>query len=186
MIREIIFSLWFMLPAACANVAPIIAAKLPGLRRWRTPIDFNRQYRGVAIFGPHKTWRGIVTGMVVATVVLWMQQFLVIDSGWLQNNTIHYLNYETVSIFILGPLLALGALGGDALESMLKRRRGIPSGKSWLPFDQLDYIIGAIIVTLPIVLLPWRLYAWMVVIWFGIHLLTSYVGWRLHLKDAPI
>jgi hypothetical protein len=87
---------------------------------------------------------------------------------------------------LLGTALGFGALLGDALESMAKRQRGIRSGKSWLFFDQLDYIIGAILLSLPFVVVSLIDYVLMLVLWFGMHLLFSVIGWKLRLKDAPI
>jgi CDP-diglyceride synthetase len=34
---------------------------------------------------------------------------------------------------------------GDAVKSFFKRRLGITPGKSWFPFDQLDFVLGAIL-----------------------------------------
>jgi CDP-2,3-bis-(O-geranylgeranyl)-sn-glycerol synthase len=185
MLHDIAFALWFMLPAACANTAPILAAAVPFLKTWDAPMDFGKSWRGQRIFGSHKTWRGLLSGIIVATLVLWLEKQSIIHYGWaLPMNT--YLDYTTVPVWLVGPLFAIGALGGDAAKSFLKRRRGIESGKRWFPFDQLDYIIGAILVSLPFVIFPVSVYIWMLVLWFGVHILATYVGWRLKLKDSPI
>ena len=44
-----------------------------------------------------------------------------------------------------------GALGGDALKSLIKRRCGIPPGKPWVPADQLDFVVGGLVALLPFV-----------------------------------
>jgi CDP-2,3-bis-(O-geranylgeranyl)-sn-glycerol synthase len=184
-LHDIAFALWFMLPAAYANGAPIFASRLPGLRNWNTRLDFGKNYRGAPIFGPHKTWRGLVSGMVVATLVLWLEQLAATSGGWTQAFT-GGLDYASFPTLIMGPLLGLGALGGDAVESFFKRRHGTEAGQSWFPYDQLDYIIGALLVSLPFVILTLRQYVFIIVIWFGLHLAATYVGWRLGLKDQPI
>src|SRR5206468_5773804 len=94
--------------------------------------------------------------------------------------------YMVRSVWLMGPLFGIGALGGDAVESFYKRRRGVPSGKKWLPFDQLDYIAGTLLITLPVVLLTITQYVLIILVWFGMHLLGTYIGWRLGLKDEPI
>jgi CDP-2,3-bis-(O-geranylgeranyl)-sn-glycerol synthase len=182
--KDITFALWFLLPAAIANVTPILAAHLPLLQTWNAPLDGGHQYKGKDIFGKHKTWRGIITGTLAALVVFALQQHAYDTYTWAKTISAG-VNYTTLP-FLLGPLLGIGALGGDAAKSFFKRRLGIEAGKTWFPFDQLDYIFGAILVSLPFVVLPVRFYLWMLVLWFIVHLAASYVGWLLHLKDEPI
>lgn len=182
---DIFLATWFLLPAAAANVTPILAVKLLWLKKWSTPLDFGKQYKGKEIFGTHKTWRGMVSGMIVAAMVFLLQQILVGQNVWLQDVT-SVVPYDEWYAVLLGPLLGFGALGGDAVESFFKRQKGIASGRAWVPFDQLDYIIGAIIVALPFVRFSLGVYVWMIVIWFIVHVVASYVGWLLRLKERPI
>ncbi len=42
--------------------------------------------------------------------------------------------------------IGLGAVLGDIFESFIKRRLGIERGKDWYPYDNIDYITGAIVV----------------------------------------
>lgn len=184
MLKDITFALWFVLPAAVANVTPIFAAHLPILKNWNAPVDGGRQYKGKDLFGEHKTWRGIITGVLAAALVFALQQHAYETYEWARTVS-SGVEYAALPL-VLGPLFGLGALGGDAAKSFLKRRRNIEAGKTWFPFDQLDYILGAILISLPFVVLPLRYYAWMLLIWFLIHLVASYIGWLLHLKDDPI
>jgi CDP-2,3-bis-(O-geranylgeranyl)-sn-glycerol synthase len=87
---------------------------------------------------------------------------------------------------VLGGLLGFGALTGDAVESFIKRQLKINSGQSWFPFDQLDYIFGGILLSSLLVQLAWYVYAWVIVLYFGIHLLTVYVFYKLGVRDKPI
>jgi len=185
MIQDILFAIWFLLPAAFANVIPILVAPIPFLKKFNAPIDGGKKWRGHDLLGPHKTWRGIIAGIIIATITLWAQQLLAMHYGWA-----HYaaggVDYAHLPIFILGPLFAIGALGGDAVESFFKRQRGIKSGGKWVPFDQLDYIIGSVIVSLFVVILSPLQYLWIFIIWFLMHLISSYVGYLLGLKKDPI
>ena len=185
MLHDILFAFWFLLPAAIANIAPVLVSPIPLLRNWNAPIDGGRQFKGKDVFGPHKTWRGLVAGILLATVTLWLQQLAYKHTDW-ANVFSGGVNYEILPLFLLGPLFGIGALGGDVIESFFKRRCGIKSGKAWVPFDQIDYIIGAIVVSLPFVIATFVQYAWMIGIWFVMHLLFSYVGWLLGLKKQPI
>lgn len=185
MIHDLLFAFWFMLPAFVANGAPLLAARIPGIERWNARMDFSKRFHGRPLLGSHKTWRGLVSGMVAATIVLWLQQLAVSSFGWTDAFTggIKYMELPTL---LLGPLFGLGALGGDAVESFFKRRHGTKSGASWVPFDQIDYIIGAVLVSLPFMILTVRQYVLIFVIWFLMHLLGTYVGWRIGLKDRPV
>jgi len=185
MLQDILFAIWFLLPAAAANMIPIFAAAIPALKKYDAPIDGGKTWRGHELLGPHKTWRGIIFGIIIATFVLWVQQLLAANFVWTQFVT-DGVDYATLPVLILGPLFAIGALGGDAIESFFKRQRNIKSGGSWVPFDQLDYIIGSVLVSLFFVILTPAQYVWIFIIWFVMHLLASYIGYRLGLKKDPI
>jgi CDP-2,3-bis-(O-geranylgeranyl)-sn-glycerol synthase len=36
-------------------------------------------------------------------------------------------------------------MSGDALKSLVKRRVGIAPGAPWIPWDQLDFALGALV-----------------------------------------
>jgi CDP-2,3-bis-(O-geranylgeranyl)-sn-glycerol synthase len=185
MLQDVLFAIWFLLPAAAANVIPIFAAAMPALKKYDAPIDGGKKWRGHEVLGSHKTWRGIITGIIIATLVLWAQQLLATNFTWTKFVT-DGVDYAALPVLILGPLFAIGALGGDAIKSFFKRQRNIKSGGSWVPFDQLDYIIGSVLLSLFFVILTPIQYVWIFVVWFIIHLLASYAGFRLGLKKNPI
>lgn len=185
MLQDILFALWFLLPAAVSNAAPVFAAALPGLKTLNAPIDGGKTWRGHPILGSHKTWRGIISGIIAATLVLLVQQLLFEHFSWAQYLS-SGVNYAALPVLLLGPFFAIGALGGDAVESFLKRQKNIKSGGTWIPFDQLDYIIGSVLVSLFFVILSPLQYIWIFIVWFLAHLSASFVGYKLGLKKDPI
>ena len=185
MLQDIFFALWFFAPAAIANVVPIFAAAIPQLYKYDTPMDFGKTFRGKRILGDHKTWRGLITGLIFATITLWLQQYLFANVSWIHNLT-DQVDYASLPTLLLGPLFAIGALGGDALESFFKRQRGLAPGRGWFPFDQTDYIIGTALVTAPFVPLTLIQYVWLIFLWLVIHVIATHVGWLLGLKERPI
>lgn len=185
MFNDVLFALWFFLPAAMANVVPILAAALPALKRWDAPIDGGATYRGKRVFGSHKTWRGLVVGVLAATGTLALQQLLVAHTGWAASLA-SQVDYLALPTLIVGPLFGVGAIGGDAIESFFKRQRGIAPGHGWFPFDQIDYIVGASVLTAPFIILTLPQYIWLIVLWLVVHLVASYVGYLLGLKERPI
>ncbi|HSX36246.1 MAG TPA: CDP-archaeol synthase [Patescibacteria group bacterium] len=183
--KDMFIALWFFLPAGIGNMAPIGAARFPGLRNLTAPIDCGKTFRGGRLLGAHKTWRGLLSGIFFAVLTLWGQQVLVTHVAWLSNITAS-INYPHLPIVLLGILFGFGALGGDAVKSFFKRRAGVLPGRSWFPFDQIDYIVGSALATSFIVRLTVAQYVWAVVLGLFVHLGASYAGYLAHFKDRPI
>jgi len=183
-VDSILSALWFFLPAGIANMVPVFGSKLPFLKKWNAPMDFGRTYRGHRLFGANKSWRGLVIGAAAATAVIALQKYLFTRNLFILEHS--WIDYRPASIWLLGPLFAVGALVADAVESFFKRQRGIAPGKSWFPFDQIDYIIGGIIFSLPIAILSFGTYIWVLAAWFGMHLVFSYIGYLIGVKEHRI
>lgn len=123
------------MPAYIANMAPPIAAymRLP----WGFPVYETW-------FGAHKTVRGVLAGIaasMLAAILLWSLAW-----SW-------YGEVSALRATCGGALLGMGAMLGDLVKSGLKRSLQIASGKPWVPWDQLDFVLGATI--LGAVLVPW-------------------------------
>ena len=165
----------FFLPAGIANASPVFANRIPWLRRWKTPIDFGRTWRGKRIFGDNKTWRGLAFGTLMGGVTsLLVSYFFIPNSA------------DAWYTFLVGAVLGAGALTGDGVESFFKRQRGVAPGKSWFPFDQIDYIVGGLAFVYPLTLIPFVLMGGILVLYFGLHLFVSYLGFLVGLKQYPI
>ncbi len=177
MMSDLLFSLWFFLPAGIANMTPIFTAKLPVLRELNAPLDFGRKFRGKPLLGPHKTIRGIVAGTLMGSWVFYLQTQI--------GGTAGGLDYSELTIW-LGVLLSFGALFGDLVKSFVKRQLNVDSGKSWFPFDQLDYIVGGLLFSSIVIILSLEQYILIIIVWFLMHLISSYIGYRLKLKKDPI
>ena len=133
MANLIIETFWLLLPAGIANMSPVLFKWVPVLQ---TPVDFGRKFRNKPVFGRNKTYRGLLFGILAAILTVWLQKIIGLPS---------LVDYAAINVIILGALLGGGALAGDLVKSFLKRQRGIKPGKQWVPFDQLDWIIGALI-----------------------------------------
>lgn len=177
------YSFLFFLPAGIANMSPVFAKHIPPLNKWDTPLDFGKQYHSKRIFGNNKTWRGLLFGAIAGGFSSWIIYSAAPD---LPANLSFNFVPSGASAFALGALLGFGALAGDAIESFFKRRRNIMSGNSWFPFDQIDYIIGGLIATLPFIGLNMEIAFRILLIYFFLHLVISYIGYLLGLKNKPI
>lgn len=185
MLGDILFALWFFTPAGLANAAPVFAVRMPVLNKLGMPIDAGKHFRGKRIFGDHKTVRGFIAGVVVSIIAAILQYLLYQQSTWIQNMSL--VEYQSIGMsFELGFLLGFGALLGDAIKSFFKRQWSVPSGKAWFPFDQIDYIVGGLLLSSIVVDLPHSAYWWMGLIWFLIHPAATFVAWLVGLKDSPI
>ena len=188
---EILIVLWYFLPAGIANGAPVISNHIPFLKHWKTPLDLGKSFRGKRILGDNKTWRGLLIGILAATLTIWLQQRLWLAIGsshsvfWF--NVASYGKYASGHTYLwLGGLLGTGALLGDAVESFFKRQRGVASGYSWFPYDQIDYIIGALLLSSFITRFTFLGYLSFIAIWTGVHIVTAFLAFKAGLKDRPI
>ncbi len=166
---------WFFLPAGFANMAPVLAARMPGLKGWNAPLDLGRSWQGARIFGDHKTWRGLISGTIFAAFIGWVQYRFIATSP------------EPLWFILLATgAMGFGALLGDAIKSFIKRRRGIASGNAWVPFDQIDYIVGGLIFAGLFIRLGVSQIILIFIIYFGLHLIVSYAGYLTGFKKKPI
>ena len=185
MLSDILFLLWLALPSIFANVAPIPIAQIPWLKKYDAPMDFGKTYRSKRIFGAHKTWRGLIAGIAIATPIFWLQQLAVENFAWAASLT-SQIDYAHLPTLILGPLFAIGALGGDAIESFFKRQHGIPPGGGWFPWDQLDSVVGTAIVVMPFITLSVWQYVLLIAMMPAIHIIFTHIGYLIGLKERPI
>jgi len=163
-IIDVGYALWFIFPAYCANAVPVIFGGGPPLDAGRTFFD------GKPILGSHKTFQGFFSGLVVGTLVGFFQTLL----------SQHFLlQYDAQFRYdvLLGFMLSLGALVGDVVESFIKRRLNLPPGSSLPIADQLDFVAGALLFSLP-VSPPLSLLTLLIIIIITLpmHLLTNFLA----------
>ncbi|MDD9952922.1 MAG: CDP-archaeol synthase [Candidatus Woesearchaeota archaeon] len=159
---DILGPLWFFLPAGIANMMPIFANKLFGPGR---PIH--------TVFGAHKTWQGIISATLGGWAFFLLQRLFDVPFA--------IVDYASVSVF-LGFGLAFFAIMGDLVESFMKRKIGIQPGKPWIPFDQLDYVVGGLLGSLLFVRLALVDYVVILVACFLAVFVVSRVGYMTGLR----
>jgi CDP-2,3-bis-(O-geranylgeranyl)-sn-glycerol synthase len=167
---DIAAAMWFIFPAYCANAAPVIFGG-------GQPMDFGKNFfDGKPFLGTHKTFRGFLAGIIVGTLV-GLVQTLIFENFLLEYGTqFHY------SIF-LGFMLSLGAVTGDLIESFIKRRLNRSPGRPLPIADQVDFILGAFLFSIP-VSPPSLLSATIILlVTIPIHLLTNLGAALLNMKN---
>ena len=157
----IVEALKFIFPAYCANAVPVIAG---GGR----PMDFGKNFfDGKPVLGKNKTFRGFFFGLTVGVAVGLVEWVL--------------FGYP----FLFSVLSPLGALLGDLAAAFLKRRLGIAPGGLLPIVDQVDFVIGALLFSLPLSMIYWELAVAVIIITPPIHLLTNFLAYKLKLKKKP-
>jgi len=180
----ILKSLYFFLPAYFANMAPPFAKRFKAFEFFGKPIDGGKNFRGSPVFGSHKTWRGLIIGTLVGILIAFIQKVLYKFPFF---QSISFYNYQEINTFFLGFLIAFGALLGDLFFSFLKRRSNIEPGKSWIPFDQLGYILGPfLLVTLFFERIPVYAWVWILFLSFFLHMIGNRIGFWLKVSDSKI
>ena len=134
---------WIILPAYIANASAVLVGG-------GTPVDFGKKYKdGKRILGDGKTWNGLIIGGLIGIIggFAMATSSPIINQILLENNvdTLTLTNFGGFPVMILViASISYGALFGDIIESFFKRRRNIKRGADWIPFDQLDFILGVL------------------------------------------
>ncbi|MEK7126781.1 MAG: CDP-archaeol synthase [Patescibacteria group bacterium] len=173
----ILSSLYFILPAYIANMCPVIFDKLHF--PLGAPIDEK-------LFGSHKTWRGFYAGYIGALATLFLQSYFYKTVIGAETTTLAspILNYGEINIFLYAMLFGIGALAGDLIKSFFKRKMGIAPGGSWFPFDQLDFVFGALIYLSPFFIPSWQNIVTIIIITPLLHFLANLTAYALKLKKT--
>lgn len=174
---------YFFLPAYFANMAPTFAKKVGILKSLAKPIDFGKKIGSQPLFGSHKTWRGIISGLIMGILIAYLQRIFWQFSFF---QKISFFDYQTINVFLLGFLLSFGALFGDLISSFFKRRKGVESGKSWIPFDQISFVIGAFCFVE--LFFKIEISAWVFILFFSffLHIIGNRIGFWLKISDSRV
>ncbi|MEW5896473.1 MAG: CDP-archaeol synthase [Nanoarchaeota archaeon] len=167
----ILSSLYFFLPAYFANMAPV-------LFRW---LPFGSKPLHEKLFGRNKTWRGLVIAPIMGTFIFWIQKFLYVQGF----TTLALIDYADFSL-LLGLLLGTGAILGDLVKSYFKRKQKIESGKPWLGWDQLDFVIGGLLLSFFIYVPQIEVVVILLITSPILHVLVNYIGYLLGISRAKI
>ena len=168
-------SLYLMLPAYFANMAPVIAKKINFLDY---PVDFGKKLGSKPVFGRHKTFRGFFFGILFAIIIAYAQ-FRLMETDSLR--AISILDYS--KWLLIGFLMGFGALLGDLIKSFFKRRIGIEPGNNFIPFDQTDFVAGALIFTMLAFELSWQIFIVSLLLSFILHIIVNHISYWLKIRN---
>lgn len=117
--------LWTLIVTMATDIGAYFAGRLLGRKKLAPKIS------------PNKTVEGLFGGVAAATLF---------GGGW-----ILWLGMNPL-LFVLAPVFAFAAQGGDLFESWMKRRAGVKDSGRWLPghgglLDRLDGLIPVAVLT---------------------------------------
>jgi acid phosphatase family membrane protein YuiD len=173
----IFMSLYFVLPGLISNMMPIFVKNK--FKKLAIPIDFNKKFRTRRIFGDHKTLRGFIFG-ILAGIIIGLIQYLISDFEIIKS--ISYIDYTLFNSLLIGFLFGFAALFGDAIESFFKRQFNINPGKPFIPFDQVDFVLGIILFSYLIKPMTLEMIIILLLIVPFMSILTTKIGYLLKLR----
>ena len=175
MVNIILQCFYFMLPAYFANMAPVIAKKINFLK---VPIDFGKEINNKPILGKNKTFRGLFFGVLFAVIIAYIQSIFYDNNIFSELALTDYSNW-----MFLGLLLGFGAIFGDLVKSFVKRRLNYEPGKPFVPWDQTDFVIGAIIFVFPLVKLSINKIIIIIILSFILHIIVNHSAYYLKIRN---
>lgn len=171
-------ALWAMLPAYLPNNVAVLAG---GSR----PLDGGRTLGDQRLLGDGKTYRGTAAGVAAGVVTALLLNQL--------SGSATELLGVSLPTFPPGAMigLACGAVLGDIAASFLKRRTGRARGASFPGLDQLDFVVGALLVTAALTpewtrsVFTLEVLVVVLVITPILHVGTNAIAYGLGLKEEP-
>jgi CDP-2,3-bis-(O-geranylgeranyl)-sn-glycerol synthase len=171
-------ALWIILPAYAANgLVPLV-----GLRKGLHPIDGGRSFRGGRILGDGKSWEGLILGAVIGMVIGIVEMLAFPYLPWGASPV----PLEIVAMTpLLGFLIGLGAMVGDAVGSFIKRRIGLRRGDSAPILDQDDFVVGALVFASIVVTVSFGWLVLLLILTPVFHYIASFIGYKVKVKKTP-
>jgi CDP-2,3-bis-(O-geranylgeranyl)-sn-glycerol synthase len=167
-----------------------------------TSMDFGKNFiDGKRIFGEGKTWKGLIGGMIVGSLIGFVLILIYIpltiavkglpmtnwdQLGLVTMEEVLFFTEPTALNFILRTiLLAVGGCLGDAVGSFIKRRFNKPRGAQFFILDQIDFLLIAYLCAYIVFPVPW--YYMLTIILFTplVVVLANIVAYTIGRKQVP-
>lgn len=182
-VNGIVSLLLLILPAYFANAAPVYI-RPTGNKAGKTktnPIDGGKNFwDGHRILGEGKTWEGFIGGIAV---------------GWLVGALLGWLGFVPLGLsfdtwFWVSLFLAIGALVGDLVGSFIKRRMNLKSGDRFPFFDQLGFVLFALLFASIVApqlgyLIGIDGFVFLIAVSYCAHVFFNWLAFKIGLKDVP-
>jgi hypothetical protein len=158
---------WLAGPVALTGILHMVAVKRNLWDRLAVPLDGGRTIGGRPIFGPNKTWRGVVFIVSCAAVLGALQGFLFGD--WAARTGVSPIEFQppfALEYGLANALLGLGYVLGELPNSFLKRRLAIAPGATsrgltgflFFLVDQADSVVVALALGALVFRYGWKIF----------------------------
>ena len=195
-------SMWIIFPAYLANAVAVPVSKK--LKRVH-PIDWGKMLFGQRVFGDGKTIEGFLLASAIGCVgglvqVLVSPLFLAPSLAWHDfygsflvpsSDIVQYIS-GTIPVIVRSVIFPPGAMLGDLLGSFIKRRLRIPRGAPAPGLDQLDFIAGAVLLSMlfsgigaSFLQLDPKYLITIIILTPFIHRVVNKLAYKLRVKDVP-
>jgi len=158
--NDLLIAVYIAIPTYVTNSTPVLLGGGVPIDRGTNFIDGRR------IFGSNKTIKGFVSGLVLGTLAA-------------AGEALFFTNRSLLSV---GIVASLGALLGDLIGAFVKRRLDIAPGNPLPILDQLDFILGAVLLTSPFLPVTVGAFLILMIATVPIHLAANAVAYLLGLK----
>jgi hypothetical protein len=161
---------WLAAPVVVAAVVHLLVLRLRWLESLRVPLDAGATWRGRRIFGNNKTVRGAFVMIAVSTLTMMVQ-------GLVRLPRLEYFDYGEANLPLIGMLLGAGFVLGELPNSFMKRQLGVEPGAhggvAHAVADQLDSVIGALLLLSLVWVAPLRVWVIGCVLGSGLHIAVN-------------
>ena len=167
---EVVRFCWLAAPVVAAALVHLFVLRMRWLEPLRVPLDGGATFRGRRIFGDNKTVRGAVVMIVVSMAVMTLQ-------GVYRLPSLEYFDYGAANLALTGMLLGAGFVVGELPNSFLKRQLGVAPGAHggvWhAVLDQIDSIVGALLLLALVWVAPWQVWVIGFLLGTGLHMAVN-------------
>ncbi|MGH7496646.1 MAG: CDP-archaeol synthase [bacterium] len=152
------------------------------------PIDGGRTFRGRQLFGPNKTYRGIIAVGFGTAVGCGIQATVLHRLSTVRN--LEMIDYSYINWLAFGFILGVAAMVSEMPNSFVKRQLGIAPGAAgngavgmlFYIIDQIDLLLGVWLVLSFVVEVTLTRVLWSVVFLFFSHQLITIAGYFLGMR----
>ncbi|MDI6806497.1 MAG: CDP-archaeol synthase [Candidatus Aenigmarchaeota archaeon] len=167
-----------LFPLYIANSFAFLSSKIKFLKFLAVPIDLNKKwFDRRRILGQNKTLRGCIFGILGG-----LTSIIIFVSSEAVNFSIYSSMEEAIEI---GLALGFGAIIGDMVKSFFKRRVGKGVGENWFPFDQVDFLLGALAFVYLFKFIPLLLVVILIPVTILTHVVFNILAFYIRIKRVP-
>lgn len=173
MLTTLLIAAWCLIPPGIGHImAPVATKYIP--KFLNIPVDMNIKLFGKPLLGEHKTVRGFLVAIVTSEIV-----YLIL---------IYLFNFQPISNISIyfGCISGAASMFVDSIKSLFKRQLNIAPGVPWVPFDQLDWVLGTYIVYSCVKGANLQLFIVMMVCGLVAHLITKFIGHLVGINKSSI